>query len=111
MAKPKKKKVVVTTQREPVKKRVQPTTSRRRDRSGSSTVASKQEVIFGKQNFILMGAGAGLIALGMILMGGGAMPDANTWDPDIIYSFRRTVLAPFVILAGLIVEIYAIFKR
>ncbi|MFK7931942.1 MAG: DUF3098 domain-containing protein [Saprospiraceae bacterium] len=29
----------------------------------------------------------------------------------MIYSFRRTVLAPFVILAGLVVEIYAIFKK
>ena len=110
MAKPKKKKVVVTTQREPAKKRVQPTVSRRSTRSSTTRVDTKQPVIFGKQNFILMGVGAALIALGMLLMGGGAMPDPNTWDPDIIYSFRRTVIAPFTILAGLIIEIYAIFK-
>lgn len=58
-----------------------------------------------------MGAGAGLVILGMILMLGGSMPSPDVWDDSIIYSFRRTVLAPIVILAGLGVEIYAIFKR
>ncbi|MBK8504881.1 MAG: DUF3098 domain-containing protein [Saprospiraceae bacterium] len=58
-----------------------------------------------------MGAGAGLIFLGMLLMLGGSMPSPDVWDDSIIYSFRRTVLAPIVILAGLVVEIYAIFKR
>ncbi len=55
--------------------------------------------------------GVGLIGLGMILMAGGHMPSPDVWDDSIIYSWRRTVLAPFVILAGLVVEIYAIFKR
>ena len=58
-----------------------------------------------------MGAGAGLILLGMLLMMGGSMPNPDVWDDSLIYSFRRTVLAPFVILAGLGVEIYAIFKK
>jgi len=42
-------------------------------------------------------------------MSGGAMPDSNTWDPSIIYSFRRITLAPVVILIGIGIEIYAIF--
>ena len=68
-------------------------------------------MIFGRQNYILMGIGAALIAFGLLLMSGGEMPDPETWDPNIIYSFRRTVLAPAVILAGLVVEIFAIFKK
>ncbi|NNE30290.1 MAG: DUF3098 domain-containing protein [Saprospiraceae bacterium] len=68
-------------------------------------------MLFSGENFKWMAIGAGLIALGMILMIGGDMPDPNTWDPDIIYSKRITVLGPFLILAGLGVEIYAIFKR
>ncbi len=90
------------------KKRIQPTRSRKKN-----VVASlpKEELIFGKQNYILMGAGFGLIALGMLLMSGGAMPSPDVWDEDIIYSFRRTVLAPFVMLVGLVVEVYAIFKK
>jgi hypothetical protein len=39
------------------------------------------------------------------------MPSPDEWEPERIYSFRRTVLAPIVILAGLAVEIYAIFKK
>ena len=45
------------------------------------------------------------------MMLGGGMPDRNTWDPNIIYSPRITVVGPVLILAGLIVEIYAIFKK
>lgn len=48
--------------------------------------------------------------LGIILMSGGGMDNPNEWHPDVIYSFRRTVLAPIVILGGLGLEIYAIFK-
>jgi sulfite exporter TauE/SafE len=68
-------------------------------------------LLFKKNNLIWMAAGALLIIIGLALMSGGRMPDPNTWDPDIIYSFRRTVLAPIVILAGLGLEIYAIFKK
>ena len=58
-----------------------------------------------------MGGGVLLIALGLILMSGGAMPSPDVWDESIIYSTRRTILAPIVMLAGLGLEIYAIFKR
>lgn len=71
----------------------------------------KEALLFDKSHYAWMMLGAGLIALGMLLMSGGAMPDPNTWDPNIIYSTRRTVLAPIAILAGLAVEVYAIFKR
>jgi len=100
-AKTSKKKVVTT-------KRVTPTSQRTR----KTTAAKKpKELIFKKENYIIMGAGAGLIVLGMLLMAGGSMPSPDVWDDSLIYSFRRTVLAPFVILAGLGVEIFAIFKR
>ncbi len=90
------------------KKRLQPTRSRKKS---SVAAIPKEPLIFGKQNYIWMGIGFGLIALGMILMSGGAMPSPDVWDESIIYSFRRTVLAPFLMLAGLVVEVYAIFKK
>lgn len=101
---PPKKKVVVTTQ----KKAETPAPGRRRLADPGNRVV---ELEFGRQNYILMGAGAVLIAIGLFLMAGGDMPDPQTWDPDIIYSTRRTLIAPIVILAGLAVEIVAIFKR
>ncbi|MEO1516420.1 MAG: DUF3098 domain-containing protein [Bacteroidota bacterium] len=104
-----KKKVVVSTRAKTGAKKVAPTTSRVKAGSGGAT-AKKEPLLFDRQNFMWMGIGVVLIALGMIMMLGGDMPDPDTWDPDIIYGFRRTVLAPVLILAGLIVEIYAIFK-
>ncbi len=71
----------------------------------------RRPLTFGRDTYIWMGIGTALVFLGMLLMAGGAMPDPETWDPDIIYSFRRTVLAPFVILGGLGVVIYAVFKK
>ena len=104
-SKPPKKKVVVTTE----KKKVNPTTSRRRTTLPESS--RKEELEFGRQNYLLMGAGALLIAIGLFLMAGGAMPSPDVWDDSIIYSTRRTLIAPMVILIGLVVEIFAIFKR
>ncbi len=68
-------------------------------------------LLFSKKNYTIMAIGVGLIAIGMILMLGGAMKDPNQWDESVIYSFRRITLAPIIILTGLAVEIYAIFKK
>jgi hypothetical protein len=88
----------------------------------SSTIANKtsssrnkesesQTLMYGKEHYLWMGGGVLMIALGLVLMLGGSMPSPDVWDESIIYSFRRTVVAPIFILAGLGVEIYAIFKR
>ena len=106
-SKPPKKKVVVTTKKKSApKKRVSasPHRSRRAE-------APQEALVFGKETYIWMGIGIGLITLGLILMTGGSMPSPEVWDDNIIYSFRRTTLAPILILAGLAVEVYAIFKK
>ena len=54
--------------------------------------------------------GLAVIAVGMVLMSGGAMPSPDVWDESLIYSHRRITLAPIVILIGLGIEVYAIFK-
>lgn len=89
--------------------KITPTTSRRGRTSTKSL--SQEKLLFNKDNFTFMMVGAGLVLLGMIMMIGGSMPDVNTWDPDIIYSTRITVIGPVLIVAGLIVEIYAVFKK
>ncbi|MDX1940838.1 MAG: DUF3098 domain-containing protein [Saprospiraceae bacterium] len=104
-----KKKVVVTTTTQEKQKTNRPTPTASRTRQAAS--APKAELLFTRQNYMWMGIGAGLIALGLVLMSGGQMPSPDVWEPERIYGFRRTVLAPIVILAGLGVEIYAIFKK
>ncbi len=71
----------------------------------------KHEFIFDRQNFIIMGIGLALVVLGLVAMGGGSMPDPNTWDPNIIYSFRRITLAPILMVAGFVVVVFGIFKK
>lgn len=69
-----------------------------------------KELVFGKQNYIVMGIGLVLVLLGFLLMSGGAMPDPDTWDENIIYSTRRITIAPLVVLIGLSVIVFAIFR-
>ncbi len=72
---------------------------------------ANQPALFERQNLLLMLAGAVLIALGMILMVGGKSSDPAVFNYNEVYSFRRISVAPVLIIAGLIVEIYAIFKK
>lgn len=77
----------------------------------SSREESSLPLLYGRAHYMLMGGGVLLVALGLALMAGGSMPSPDVWDESIIYSARRTVLAPIVILAGIGLEIFAIFKR
>jgi len=80
-------------------------------RATSSRAASAQEMTFGPETFKWMGIGAAVMVLGYIMMLGGHNDDPNVWDPNVIYNWRILVLAPILILAGLILQIYAIFKK
>jgi hypothetical protein len=108
--KPPKKKVVVTT-KSTEKKKVKPTISKTRSSAANrSATTVNADLLYGKINYILLLVSAGLIGLGLVLMSGGGMPSPDIWDESIIYSFRRITLAPIVILAGVGVGIYSIFK-
>lgn len=63
------------------------------------------------ENYKLMLIGFAVIVVGFILMTGGGTTDPNVFNADEIFSFRRVTLAPIVVVAGFIFEIYAIMKR
>jgi len=67
--------------------------------------------LFDKQNMWLMLLGVGVIAIGMLLMVGGRSKDPNTFNYDEVYSTLRISVAPVLIIIGLGIEIYAIFKK
>jgi hypothetical protein len=67
--------------------------------------------LFTKENYKWMIIGAVIVGLGMILMSGGKNQDPNTFDYSVVYSTTRITIAPILIVAGLLIEVYAIFKR
>lgn len=118
---PPKKKVVVTTKQQKSKSSSASSTSKSKAKVKSSSRVKRDskaqknsyrsELIISKEQIFWMLGGFALVLLGLILMSGGAMPDPNVWDENIIYSPRRLTLAPILILLGMGVEIYAIFKK
>ncbi len=71
---------------------------------------------FGNKNYQLMLIGLVLIALGFILMMGAdantvnSKFDPNVWNEDI-FSIRRIRIAPLLVIAGFVVQVFAILKR
>ncbi|MFZ9719540.1 MAG: DUF3098 domain-containing protein [Chitinophagaceae bacterium] len=71
----------------------------------------KSVTFFNRDNRMWMLIGAAVMILGFILMIGGKSSDPNVFNKDEVYSFTRITLAPILIIAGLVIEIYAIMKR
>jgi hypothetical protein len=68
--------------------------------------------MFSRENYTWMLIGLLVMAVGMFLLSGGASnKDPKIFDKDAVYSTTRITIAPIVILAGLVIEIYAIFKK
>jgi uncharacterized membrane protein len=75
------------------------------------STTNKTTPLFSKENFILMLVGGLVIALGMFLMSGGKSADPNVFSNNEVYSSTRITVAPILIVVGLLIEVYAIFKK
>lgn len=71
---------------------------------------AKPKFVFNKKNYRFMLIGLAVIALGFILMAGGGSDDPQVFNPEI-YSWRRIRLAPFLVLLGFGIEVYAILLK
>jgi hypothetical protein len=67
--------------------------------------------LFDRGNLLWMLIGLGVMAVGFILMAGGRSDDPNVFDKNEVYSTTRITIAPIIILAGLVIEIVAIFRN
>ena len=77
----------------------------------SETKTNPNPSIFTKENYIWMAAGVVLIAIGMLLMAGGKSDNPGVFNEKEVYSTTRITIAPILILAGLVLEIFAIFRK
>ncbi len=75
-----------------------------------SQTKPERKFLFDIRNYILFGVGAFLIIAGFILMSGGGSTDPNVFNPSI-FSFTRITLAPILVLAGFVVNIFAIMLK
>jgi hypothetical protein len=72
---------------------------------------TKNNTIFEKDNLRWMLIGLVVIAIGLVLMAGGKAEDPNVFAENEVYSMKRITLAPLLIVAGLLIEVYAIMKK
>ena len=75
-----------------------------------NTSKEKPNFALGPENYKLLAIGFAIIVTGFLLMIGGKSDSPDTFSEEI-FSFRRITLAPLVVLAGFIFEIWAIMKK
>jgi len=65
---------------------------------------------FSKKNYILLFVGLTFMASGLILMVGGGSEDPTQFS-DEIFNTTRLTIAPILIAAGFIIEIFAVMYK
>ena len=68
-----------------------------------SIEGKKQNLLFGKENYMLMLAGIALLAIGFLIM----MSDKEPYG----FGFMGITLGPIVLMTGFVVEFFAIFRK
>jgi hypothetical protein len=68
------------------------------------------DLAFGRENYRLLLVGLAIIIAGFVLMIGGGSDDPKVFN-EAVFNFQRLTLAPLLILAGYVIEIFAIMKK
>ena len=80
-----------------------------------NTTTTKEKVpavqLFGKENYKWMVIGLVIMAIGFFLMAGGKSSNPNVFNDKDVYSTTRITIAPILIIAGLLLEIFAIMRK
>lgn len=80
----------------------------------TTTTHTKEPItnsLFSKENYKWMLIGLAVLALGFFLMAGGKSSDPNVFQDKDVYSTTRITIAPILIIAGLVIEIFAIMRK
>jgi hypothetical protein len=64
-----------------------------------------------KKNYKYIALGLGVMVVGFLLMLGGGSSDPNVFDGSKLFSFTRITLSTILVVAGFVIEIYAIMKK
>ena len=76
----------------------------------STEPTDERQFAFDRENYKWVIIGLAFIVIGFLLMAGGGSNDPDVFSKGI-FSFQRLTLAPLLVLAGYVIEIYAIMKK
>jgi hypothetical protein len=71
----------------------------------------KEGLAISKENYKLLIVGLVIVIIGFLLMAGGGSKDPNVFNEKEIFSARRIIIAPLVVVFGFVFEIWAIMKK
>jgi hypothetical protein len=80
-------------------------------KQSEAAATNSNNTLFTKDNYVWMLIGIAVMALGFFLMSGGKSTDPKVFDDKEVYSTTRITIAPILIIAGLLLEIFAIMKK
>ena len=63
-----------------------------------------------QENYKFIWIGIAIVVIGFILMAGGRSDDPQVFN-ESMFNARRIVVAPIIVLAGFLFEIYAIMRK
>lgn len=87
----------------------------KRDKFQQPKAAEKKDAnpatfAFGRENYLIILAGIGVLVLGYLLMVGGGSANPNEYNPEI-FSARRITVAPITLIIGFLLVLYGIMKK
>ena len=69
-----------------------------------------KKFLFDSKNYNLLLISIFILLIGFFLMSGGGSDDPSKFNPEI-YNFRRTRLAPTIVIIGFLFSIYSILNK
>ncbi|HET6993151.1 MAG TPA: DUF3098 domain-containing protein [Bacteroidia bacterium] len=73
-------------------------------------IANNTNFAFGRDNYMFILAGVGVLVIGYLLMVGGGSDTPDKFNPEI-FSTRRITIAPVTLLIGFGIVLYGIMKK
>ncbi len=66
--------------------------------------------LFDRTSYLMLAGSVAIILVGYFLMQGGGSDDPNVYNPEM-FNFQRLVVAPGLILVGLVVALFALLRK
>lgn len=80
-------------------------------KDGIQNSENQKTLLFTKKQYHLMALGLGVIFIGyLLMMGTNNIVEGANFPSEDVYSARRIILAPIIIIAGFLIELYAIIS-